>query len=68
MQLNKEQLQEFRERYCEMIVDGMDTDTLETLAYDLLLDAYEKLDQIDIEEEIKDLYDGETLNELQEGL
>ena len=58
----------FRERYCEMILDQMDMDTLQTLAYDLLLDNYENFNQVEIEAEIEDLYDGDVLAELQEGL
>lgn len=58
----------FRERYCEMILDQMDMDTLQTLAYDLLLDNYENFNQTEIEAEIEDLYDGDVLAELQEGL
>ena len=58
----------FRERYCEMILDQMDWDTLQTMAYDLLLDNYENFNQTEIEAEIEDLYDNETLKDLQEDL
>ena len=58
----------FRERYCEMILDQMDMDTLQTLAYDLLLDNYENFNQVEIEAEIEDLYDSDVLAGLQEGL
>ena len=68
MKLNEEQMKAFRERYCEMILDQMDTDTLETLAYNLLLDNYEKFNQEEIEAEIEDLYDGDVLKGLQEDL
>ena len=68
MKLNEQQMKEFRERYCEMILDQMDTDTLETLAYDLLLDNYEKFNQEEIEAEIQDLYDDDVLTGLQEDL
>ena len=68
MKLNEEQMQAFRERYCEMILDQMDTDTLETLAYDLLLDNYENFNQEEIEAEIQDLYDEDVLTGLQEDL
>ena len=68
MKLNEEQMTAFRERYCEMILDQMDMDTLQTLAYDLLLDNYENFNQTEIEAEIEDLYDGDVLKELQEDL
>lgn len=51
-----------------MILDQMDMDTLQTLAYDLLLDNYENFNQVEIEAEIEDLYDGDVLKGLQEGL
>lgn len=68
MELNEQQMTTFRERYCEMILDQMDMDTLQTLAYDLLLDNYENFNQVEIEAEIEDLYDGDVLKGLQEDL
>ena len=62
--MNQEQLLQLKENYCEMILDGMDMDTLMTLAYDLLLDAYQDCSEDDVINEIKDLYDEETLNDL----
>ena len=66
MKLSKEQTKQFAAAYCEMIVDDMDLDTLMTMCYDLLMDAYENMDPDDIKEEILDLYDEETLNDLME--
>jgi len=51
-----------------MIIDGMDMDTLLTLAYDLLMDAYKESTEEDIKEEILDLYDEEMLNDLMENV
>jgi hypothetical protein len=68
VKLTEEQLSTFRERYCEMILDQMDWGTLQTLAYDLLLDNYEKFNQTEIEAEIEDLYDEDVLKGLQEDL
>ena len=64
--MNKEQLQQFKYNYCEMIIDGMDMDTLITLAHDLLMDAYDKCTEEEIKEEILDLYDEEVLENLME--
>jgi len=66
MKLSKEQTKQLASAYCEMIIDGMDTDTLVTMCYDLLMDAYENMDPDDIKEEILDLYDEEVLNSLME--
>ena len=66
MKLSKDQTRQFASAYCEMIIDGMDLDTLVTMCYDLLMDAYENMDPDDIKEEILDLYDEETLNDLME--
>jgi len=66
MKLSKDQTKQLASAYCEMIIDGMDTDTMMTLCYDLLMDAYENLDGEEIAEEIRDLYDEEVLNSLME--
>ena len=66
MKLSKEQTKQFASAYCEMIIDGMDTDTLVAMCYDLLMDAYENMDPDKIKEEILDLYDEEVLNSLME--
>jgi len=66
MKLSKEQTKQLASAYCEMIIDGMDTDTLVAMCYDLLMDAYENLDGEEIAEEIRDLYDEEVLNSLME--
>ena len=62
--MNQEQLNEFKSSYCEMIIDGMDMDTLCQLAYDLLMDAYKDSTEEELREEILDLYDEEMLESL----
>jgi len=62
--MNKEQLAQFKYNYCEMILDGMDMDTLVTLAHDLLMDSYDQCSEEEIKEEILDLYDEEMLSDL----
>ena len=66
MKLTKDQTQKLAAAYCEKIVDDMDLDTLMTMCYDLLMDAYENMDPDKIKEEILDLYDEEVLNDLME--
>ena len=64
MTMTNEQLTEFRSNYVEHIIDGMDIKTLETMCYDLLMDAYEMTPEDEIKAEILDLYDEETLEGL----
>jgi hypothetical protein len=46
------------------IIDGLDYKDMEQMVYDLLTREYEKYTEEDIKEEILDLYDEETLNDL----
>ena len=64
--LTTEQLAQFKFNYCERIIDGMDMDTLITLAHDLLMDSYASCTEEEIKEEVLDLYDEEYLEELLE--
>jgi len=52
------------ENYCNYIIDGLDMDSLVQIAYDLLEREYEKYSWDEIQGEIVDLYDEETLIEL----
>ena len=62
--MNESDLQQLKENYINMIIDGMDMDSLCQMAFDLLLDSYEDATEDDMIEEIKDLYDEETLIDL----
>ena len=62
--MNNEQLNQLKENYANMIIDGMDMDSLCQMAYDLLLDAYKDCTEEDIKEEVLDLYDEEMLESL----
>ena len=62
--MNQEQLNQLKENYCEMIIDGMDIDCLVQMCHDLLMDAYKDCSEDDIKEEILDLYDEEMLEDL----
>ena len=64
--MDSSQLQQLKENYINMIIDGMDMDSLCQLAFDLLLDAYEDADEAAMKEEILDLYDSEMLDDLME--
>mgnify|MGYP007089765479 CR=1 FL=1 len=52
------------ENYANHIIDGMDTDSLANMVFDLLVREYEKLSWDDITEEIVDIYDEDTLIDL----
>ena len=62
--MNDFELFELKENYVNHIIDGMDVDTLAQLAHDFLMDEYEKLSEDEMIEEIKNLYDEETLIDL----
>ena len=62
--MNADELFSFKENYINMIIDGMDMDSLCQMAFDLLLDAYKDCSEDDIKEEILDLYDEEMLESL----
>ena len=64
MTMTKEQLNTFKEKYCEMIVDGMDMDCLVQMCYELLMDSYKDSTEEELKEEIVDLYDEEMLEDL----
>ena len=64
MKLSNSELDTLKSNYCEMIIDGMDMDTLIQLAYDLLMDAYKESTEEDLREEILDLYDEEMMESL----
>ena len=62
--MNESDLLQLKENYINMIIDGMDMDSLCQMAFDLLLDSYEDATEDDMIAEIKDLYDEETLIDL----
>lgn len=62
--MNESELFTLKENYASYIIEGMDVDSLAQMAYDLLLDAYQDCTEDEMIEEIKDLYDEETLIDL----
>ena len=62
--MNDSELLQLKENYANMIIDGMDMDSLCQMAFDLLMDAYKDCTEDDMKEEIVDLYDEEMLESL----
>ena len=62
--MNESELLQLKENYINMIIDGMDMDSLCQMAYDLLMDSYQDASEDEMLEEIKDLYDADTLIDL----
>ena len=62
--MNDAELLQLKENYINMIIDGMDMDSLCQMAFDLLLDSYQDATEDDMIAEIKDLYDEEMLIDL----
>jgi len=59
--MNDFELFELKENYVNHIIDGMDMDTLVQLVHDFLMDEYEKMSEDEMIEEIKYVYDEDTL-------
>jgi hypothetical protein len=62
--MNNEQLNQLKENYANMIIDGMDMDSLCQMAFDFLMDAYKDCTEEQMKEEVLDLYDEEMLESL----
>jgi len=62
--LSQYQLDKLKENYAEMIVDGMDIDTLCEFAYEQILINVHNYTQDDMFDEIEQIYDEETLQGL----
>jgi len=62
--MNNEQLNQLKENYANMIVDGMDLDDMYQMCFDMLMDAYKDCTEEEIKEEVIDLYDEEVLESL----
>jgi hypothetical protein len=66
MTLNKAQFAQFVENYVSLIVEGLDVEQLETIAFDLLVREYESHTEEQIVNEIKDIYGDELVADLLE--
>ena len=65
--MNDEQLDKLKDDYAYLIVDGMDMKSLITFAVETIAQNMETWTEEEVKEEIIDLYDEETLNDLMEG-
>jgi hypothetical protein len=66
--LNAKQLDKLKANYANLIVDGMDMDTLITFAVESIEQNIKDWDEDDVKSEILDYYDDETLEGLMEGV
>ena len=62
--MNTKQLDQFKLNYAEMIVEGMDMDTLITFAVESIEQNIKDWDEDDVKSEILDYYGEETLMDL----
>lgn len=62
--MNNSELLTLKENYINYIIDGMDMDSLCQMCFDLLMDSYQECTEDEMINEIKDLYDEETLVDL----
>ena len=54
--MNKEQLDQIKRSYAEMIVEGMDMDMLIEMAEDSIVEQVKNYEYEDLKEEISDMY------------
>ena len=62
--MNAKHLEQFKLNYAELIVDGMDMDTLVTFAIESIEQNIKDWDEDDVKSEILDYYGEETLMDL----
>ena len=62
--MNESDLFQLKENYVNMIIDGMDMDSLVQFAFDSIMDGIKDWSEEDIKEEVIDLYDEEMLESL----
>ena len=62
--MNSKQLDQFKLNYAEMIVEGMDMDSLITFAVESIEQNIKDWNEDDVKEEILEYYGEETLNDL----
>ena len=66
MTLNKAQFAQFVENYVSQIVEGLDVEQLETIAFDLLVREYETYTEEQIVGEVTEIYGEEFATDLLE--
>ena len=68
MTLSKEQFAKLVENYVSFMMDGMDTETMQVMVYDLLTREYETYTEEQIIGEIEELYGEEFAQDLVESV
>ena len=68
MTLTSIQLDEIINKYCERIVDEMDTNTMAHVLYDMLVDSFQCHNEHDMEEQICAIYNEDYWQELVESV
>ena len=63
MTLSKEQFDKLVENYVSFMMDGMDTETMQVMVYDLLTREYETYTEEQIIGEIEELYGEEVVTD-----
>jgi len=62
--MNDSELLQLKYNYANMIIDGMDMDSLCQMAFDFLMEEYKDCTEEQMKEEVLDLYDEEMLESL----
>ena len=68
MTLNKAQFEQFVDNYAQHIIEGLDTESLEVMVFDLLVREYETYTEEQIVGEIEELYGEEFAQDLVESV
>jgi len=64
MNLTKQQTEELISRYCEMIIEDLDVDSLMNLCHELLVETYDGMSCDDLQEHIVSLHGEDVLQDL----
>lgn len=68
MTLTTEQLNDLIEKYCDRVVDEMDTKSMEQMLYDMLVDSFQQSSEHEMEDLITAIYDEKYWQELVESV
>ena len=68
MTLNKAQVEQFVENYVSYLMEGLDTESLEVMVFDLLVREYDTYTEEKIVGEIEELYGEEVAADLVESV
>ncbi len=66
MKLSPTQLDEVIEKYCDRVIDEMDTKAMEQMLYEMMVDSFKYQSENDVEEQISAIYGEEYWQELVE--